>query len=179
MLLKWCIASQYITHWQIQSLIQLIYILKAEWISFQINYFDLSNHETQLFYLYKLLVCNRTILLIINRIVLTRWCYKKVAKKTLSNWYFVSILQNLISLDNSILSTWPYHTKFIALVPWCPHIIFCFWRIISNKSVKATYFLFIMCWFPRKRKVNIYAMNIISTRHVTGLLEVVSLAIKI
>lgn len=118
----------------------------------------------------------RSFLSCINRIVLTRWCYKK---KTLSNWYFVSILQNLISLDNSILSTWPYHTKCIALVPWCPHILFCFWRIISNKSVKATYFLFIMCWFPRKRKVNIHAMNIVSTRHVTGLLEVVSLAIKI
>lgn len=178
MLLKWCIASQYITHWQIQSLIQLIYILKAEWISFQII-LTYQIMKPNYFIYISLLVCNRTILLIINRIVLTRWCYKKVAKKTLSNWYFVSILQNLISLDNSILSTWPYHTKFIALVPWCPHILFCFWRIISNKSVKATYFLFIMCWFPRKRKVNIHAMNIVSTRHVTGLLEVVSLAIKI
>lgn len=99
-----------------------------------------------------LLVCNRTILLIINRIVLTRWCYKKVAKKTLSNWYFVSILQNLISFDNSILSTWPYHTTFLALVPWCPHIPFCFWRIISNKSVKATYFSFYNVLIPSKKK---------------------------
>lgn len=114
MLLKVCITctSQYINHWYDQSLNNIF--LKPEWIAFEINYIDISNQENQLSDLNLLLVCNRTIILII---LSTRGDIIKRLLKNIKWMVFTCIFQNPISLVNSILSTWPYHTKLIALVP--------------------------------------------------------------